>query len=90
LPSSVSRPEGDAIHRAVADLEARHGLLPGPDLSQPLAARAAHGVDAGRPPRDDPARFSGQPPFPEPPTLDEQRALRQLWVEALDALYVPQ
>jgi hypothetical protein len=88
--SSVSRPEGDAIHRVVAELEARHGLLPGPDLSQPWAARAARGVDDGRPALDEPPRFSGQAPFAEPPTLDEQRALRQLWVEALDALYVPQ
>ena len=63
LPSSVSRQEGDAIHRAVAELEARHGLLPGPDLSQPSAARAAHGVDDGRPARDDLPLFSEPPPF---------------------------
>jgi hypothetical protein len=84
LPSSLSPQDGDAIHRAVAELERRHGLLPGPDLSQPFAARAAHGVDDGQPARD------GRRLCTEPPTLDEQRALRHLWVESLDALYVPQ
>jgi len=90
LPPSISRQDGDAIHRTLAELETRHGLLPGPDLSQPFAALAAHGPDDQQPARDDPARFAGQPPFAEPPTLDERRALRQLWVESLDALYVPQ
>jgi hypothetical protein len=84
LPSSVSRQNGDAIHRAVVELQARHHLLPGPDLSHAFAARATPVVDDAQASRDDPPPFSGQP------TLDEQRALRHLWVESLDALYVPQ
>lgn len=76
LDASASREDGEAIERTLAALVARHCLIPGPDL-RPLHARAAPIGDAEQPTL---AR----------PTLDEQRALRRRWLEALDVLYVPQ
>jgi hypothetical protein len=90
LSSGVSRENGGVIHRWIGELETRHGLHPGPDLSQAFVARAAHVADGGLPSSDGLPPPEARAALDDQPTLHEQRALRDLWLEALDARYVPQ
>jgi hypothetical protein len=73
-----------SFNRAVAALEARYPLIPGPDLRELLNAHAGQGSDGGR------LSPEGRPTPEGRLTLDGRLAMQRLWLEALDPLYVPQ